>query len=348
MPTEIVEVAGHIVDSLILPKVLDLILEAGADYRLDRGRDRPHQRRPEPGPHRGHRRRRGGARRACSSELARPRRQPGRPTPTPSSSPPTATACSPPASTPRPTSPPTSASTATGSRSRTRRWTAASSSSPTADGPHRARCTGSAPATCVVVGHDGRAGAPAGAAARRAARSSSWTPRCPRRSRRRCSSPQVADRIRRGHGPAAARCWPCAARPSIHTGGGPDVARLVRDGWIDVLFAGNGFATHDIESNVLGTSLGVSVDVGRTAPRAATRNHLRVINEVRRHGSIAAAVEAGFVTGGVMYECVQRGVPVRARRLGPRRRPAARHDRPTSSPPPTPCASHRARRRRSR
>ena len=38
-------------------------------------------------------------------------------------------------------------------------------------------------------------------------------------------------------------------------------------------------------------------------------NHLRLINEVRRHGSIAAAVDAGYVTGGVMYECVQRGVP---------------------------------------
>ena len=34
MPSEQVELAGHIVDSLILAKVLDLILEAGADYRM--------------------------------------------------------------------------------------------------------------------------------------------------------------------------------------------------------------------------------------------------------------------------------------------------------------------------
>jgi lysine-ketoglutarate reductase/saccharopine dehydrogenase-like protein (TIGR00300 family) len=94
----------------------------------------------------------------------------------------------------------------------------------------------------------------------------------------------------------------------IHTGAGPDVAQLVREGWIDVLFAGNGFATHDLESNVLGTSLGVSVRSG--APSAGGHaNHLRVINEIRRFGSIAAAVEGGYVTGGVMYECVQRGVP---------------------------------------
>jgi lysine-ketoglutarate reductase/saccharopine dehydrogenase-like protein (TIGR00300 family) len=75
-----------------------------------------------------------------------------------------------------------------------------------------------------------------------------------------------------------------------------------------VLFAGNGFATHDIESNVLGTSLGVSVHEGAPVEHGHA-NHLRVINELRRHGSIAAAVEAGFVTGGVMHECIRAGVP---------------------------------------
>ena len=94
----------------------------------------------------------------------------------------------------------------------------------------------------------------------------------------------------------------------IHTGAGPDVAQLVRDGWVDVLFAGNGFATHDLESNVLGTSLGISV--GNGVPSAGGHaNHLRVINEIRRFGSIAGAVDAGYVTGGVMYECVKRAVP---------------------------------------
>jgi lysine-ketoglutarate reductase/saccharopine dehydrogenase-like protein (TIGR00300 family) len=118
---------------------------------------------------------------------------------------------------------------------------------------------------------------------------------------------QVTDRIRaakeRG-GKVLAVCGPAV----VHTGAAPDVARLVRDGWIDVVFAGNGFATHDMESNVLGTSLGVSVAEG-TPTEGGHSNHLRVINEVRRHGSIAAAVEAGLVTGGVMFECVSNGVP---------------------------------------
>jgi lysine-ketoglutarate reductase/saccharopine dehydrogenase-like protein (TIGR00300 family) len=118
---------------------------------------------------------------------------------------------------------------------------------------------------------------------------------------------QVADRLRdareRG-GRVLAVCGPAV----VHTGGAPDLARLVDAGWIDVLFAGNGFATHDIESNVLGTSLGVSVAEG-TPTEGGHSNHLRVINEVRRHGSIAAAVDAGYVTGGVMATCVRRAVP---------------------------------------
>ena len=117
----------------------------------------------------------------------------------------------------------------------------------------------------------------------------------------------IADRLRAAR--AAGRKVLAVCGPAvIHTGGGPAIASLVRDGWIDVLFAGNGFAAHDIESNVMGTSLGVSVDEG-TAAEGGHANHLRVINEVRRYGSIAAAVDAGYVDGGVMYECVRRGVP---------------------------------------
>jgi len=117
----------------------------------------------------------------------------------------------------------------------------------------------------------------------------------------------VARRIRatrEAGGRVLAVCGPAV----VHTGAAPALATLVREGWVDVLFAGNGFAAHDIEANVLGTSLGVSVAEG-TAAEGGHANHLRVINEVRRHGSIAAAVQAGYVGGGVMYECVRRGVP---------------------------------------
>jgi lysine-ketoglutarate reductase/saccharopine dehydrogenase-like protein (TIGR00300 family) len=118
---------------------------------------------------------------------------------------------------------------------------------------------------------------------------------------------EVAGRLRQAKVSGAkilAVCGPAV----IHTGAGPDVARLVRGGWIDVLFAGNGFATHDLESSVLGTSLGVSVREGAPT-EGGHANHLRVINEIRRFGSISAAVDAGYVTSGVMHDCVRAGLP---------------------------------------
>jgi lysine-ketoglutarate reductase/saccharopine dehydrogenase-like protein (TIGR00300 family) len=118
---------------------------------------------------------------------------------------------------------------------------------------------------------------------------------------------RVVDRMRaarRQGGGILVVCGPVV----VHTGGAPHLAHLVRAGWVDAIFSGNGFATHDIESNVLGTSLGVSVSQG-TQVEGGHSNHLRVINAVRRHGSIAAAVRDGYVTGGVMYECVRRNVP---------------------------------------
>jgi lysine-ketoglutarate reductase/saccharopine dehydrogenase-like protein (TIGR00300 family) len=117
----------------------------------------------------------------------------------------------------------------------------------------------------------------------------------------------VADRMRAARDEGG-RILLVAGPAAIHTGAGPDLARLVREGWIDCLFTGNGFATHDIESNVLGTSLGIGVADGAPV-EGGHANHVRVINEVRRHGSIAAAVEAGWLTGGVMHACVEADVP---------------------------------------
>jgi len=94
----------------------------------------------------------------------------------------------------------------------------------------------------------------------------------------------------------------------IHTGGGPHLAALVRAGYVQALLAGNGFAVHDIEQNLFGTSLGVDLEHGVNV-RGGHRNHLRAINLVRQHGSIAAAVEHGALRGGVMAQCVRHEVP---------------------------------------
>jgi lysine-ketoglutarate reductase/saccharopine dehydrogenase-like protein (TIGR00300 family) len=93
----------------------------------------------------------------------------------------------------------------------------------------------------------------------------------------------------------------------VHSGGDAPLARLVRDGWIDVLLTGNAFATHDLEKSILKTSLGVCQMSGR-AMEGGSRNHLWAINAVNRKGGIRPAVESGLVTSGVMYEAVKKGI----------------------------------------
>ncbi len=94
----------------------------------------------------------------------------------------------------------------------------------------------------------------------------------------------------------------------VHTGGGAPFGRLIRNGWIDAVLAGNALAVHDIEAALLGTSLGVRTSDGRQEEHGH-RNHMRAINAVFRAGSIKAAVDTGRLSSGVMYECVKANVP---------------------------------------
>jgi lysine-ketoglutarate reductase/saccharopine dehydrogenase-like protein (TIGR00300 family) len=94
----------------------------------------------------------------------------------------------------------------------------------------------------------------------------------------------------------------------IHTGGAQHLAHLIREGYVQGLLGGNAIAVHDIEQAIMGTSLGV--DMQRGVPvRGGHRHHLKVINTIRRYGSIAKAVEEGFLSKGVMYECVTNEIP---------------------------------------
>jgi lysine-ketoglutarate reductase/saccharopine dehydrogenase-like protein (TIGR00300 family) len=93
----------------------------------------------------------------------------------------------------------------------------------------------------------------------------------------------------------------------VHTGSAPHLAQMIREGWVQTLFAGNALATHDIEQALFGTSLGVSLERGESIEHGH-EHHLRAINRIRRIGSIAGAVERGVLTSGIMYECVRSGV----------------------------------------
>ena len=94
----------------------------------------------------------------------------------------------------------------------------------------------------------------------------------------------------------------------IHSGAREDLATLVREGYIDALSAGNGFAVHDLERDLYGTSLGVDTETLDHA-RKGHKHHIYTISEIIRAGGIEAAVEDGLIASGVMYECVQNDVP---------------------------------------
>lgn len=94
----------------------------------------------------------------------------------------------------------------------------------------------------------------------------------------------------------------------VHTGSVPHICRLIRGGYLNVLFAGNALATHDIEQALYGTSLGVWLDRGLPAEEGH-EHHLRAINTIRRVGGIRAAVEKGVLRSGIMYECIKHNIP---------------------------------------
>jgi len=94
----------------------------------------------------------------------------------------------------------------------------------------------------------------------------------------------------------------------VHTGSGPYLERLIKAGFVDALFAGNGLATHDIESALYGTSLGVRLDRG-TPVKDGHDHHMRAINTIRQAGGIRPAIRRGILKRGIMHACVTHRIP---------------------------------------
>jgi lysine-ketoglutarate reductase/saccharopine dehydrogenase-like protein (TIGR00300 family) len=118
---------------------------------------------------------------------------------------------------------------------------------------------------------------------------------------------QIAERMREVKAAGRRVLW-VGGPAVVHTGAAPAMVRLVEAGYVDVLFAGNALATHDIESALFGTSLGVDLAKGSGVPHGH-EHHIRAINTIRAAGSIAAAVGSGVLTGGVMHALVQAEKP---------------------------------------
>ncbi len=116
---------------------------------------------------------------------------------------------------------------------------------------------------------------------------------------------QIAQRMREVKAHGGRILW-VGGPGVVHTGAAPALVALVCAGYVDVLFAGNALATHDIECALYGTSLGVDLTQGKGVEHGH-EHHIRAINTIRSCGSIADAVEQGVLTSGIMHALVTSG-----------------------------------------
>lgn len=85
-------------------------------------------------------------------------------------------------------------------------------------------------------------------------------------------------------------------------------AKLVENGYVNALLAGNALATHDLEGGLLGTALGM--DIKDQSPHVDGHyNHLDTINLINTHGAIPKFIEEENITDGIMHACVKNNVP---------------------------------------
>lgn len=93
----------------------------------------------------------------------------------------------------------------------------------------------------------------------------------------------------------------------VHTGAAPYLAALIRNGYVDALLGGNAIAVHDVEAAVLGTSLGVNLQTSSPV-EGGHHHHMRAINTIRLAGGLREAVEQGILTRGIMYEAIRKNI----------------------------------------
>ncbi len=93
-----------------------------------------------------------------------------------------------------------------------------------------------------------------------------------------------------------------------HTGADEALAEFIKEGYVQALFIGNGFAVMDIEKQLFGTTLGMDKKTGKVL-RRGYKSHLIAINEIWKAGNIKKAVDSGILKSGVMHACVKKNIP---------------------------------------
>ncbi len=95
----------------------------------------------------------------------------------------------------------------------------------------------------------------------------------------------------------------------VHTGAGRYLSRLIELGFVQVLFAGNALAVHDVESALFGTALGINIESGLPIEHGH-EHHMRAINRVRAAGGLRQMVESGQLKSGVMKSALEHGIDI--------------------------------------
>ena len=83
---------------------------------------------------------------------------------------------------------------------------------------------------------------------------------------------------------------------------------LIENGYCQALLAGNALATHDLEAAFFRTGLGQDIYTQHLRP-LGHYNHLDIINEVRKRGSIARTIDELELKDGIIYACEKQKVP---------------------------------------
>ena len=117
---------------------------------------------------------------------------------------------------------------------------------------------------------------------------------------------KIADEMRQVHAEGG-RILVVSGPAVVHTGAGRYLSQLIEMGYVQVLFAGNALAVHDVEAALFGTALGVNLESGLPIEHGH-EHHMRAINRVRAAGSLKAMVDSGQLTRGVMKTAIDHGV----------------------------------------
>jgi len=87
------------------------------------------------------------------------------------------------------------------------------------------------------------------------------------------------------------------------------MSELIEHGYVDVIFAGNALATHDLEGGLFRTALGQDIYTQKSQPNGHY-NHLDLINLAKKHGSLKKLIEEEKIKDGIIYSAIKKDIPI--------------------------------------